>query len=276
MKKLMLLAIGLAFSTIAKSQDSESNWTNAADPTQLYTNINLDAGINFSSGSGIFGPEYWIMNIGSDIAINKFNFGFNLPLTNVGNEYSFLGDIDLHVGYQLYSTDKFFKSSLVTVGFIAPSSFNGDGFWGGYSEFYSFNTFYLNYVMSLKLSDKFSAYPKIGGYMGNYADQDWADIIMKAFEVGTGLNYQFNKKNFLQLNLDWINKTVDHKDETNNDTYTMNRFVASLKYQYAIGEHAQLYVKLQNDFGENVTTVSYDFLDSSLQGAFVGLQYYLK
>ena len=81
MKKLTLLVLALAFSTFSKAQDSQSEWINAADPTQLYTKVDFNAGLIASGSSGLNGPDQWIINLGGEYSIKKFNFGFNLPFS---------------------------------------------------------------------------------------------------------------------------------------------------------------------------------------------------
>ena len=272
MKKLMLLAIGLALSTFSKGQDSQPEMINASDPTQLYTKVDFNAGIYASGSSGLWGPDSWIVNIGGDFAIKKFNFGFNIPFSNLGNFYTLLEDIDLHAGFQPFNGDKLFKSSLITVGVILPASENDE--W-----LYSTRKLYLNYTASLELTNKLSIFPTIGIETGSNIDENGPRFSLTSYRAGLGASYQFNAKNFLQLTSDYARTTRKLKDELiwfdDQNSLESNTVLVSLKYQYAITQNAQVYTLLQNDFGERFKNFEHQF-ELNQSGIFLGFQYYIK
>lgn len=279
MKKLILLSFALAIASFANAQDPKTEWVNAADPTQLYSNIDFNAAIKTGSMSGIWGPDYWEANLGGEYAIKMFNFGFNVPFTNIGNVNTLLGDIDLHVGFQPFNGDKLIKSSLITAGFSLATSFNGEGYNDDWAT--ANNIFYLNYIASIRLNNKFSVYPKIGFEIGDNVDQTAPDINLKAYEAGLGLNYQINTKSFLQLNANY--KYTTRKIEGEQWTFfdekilESNSVLVSLKYQYAISTNAQLYARIQNAYGERYTQSDFPLFEGiHQQGLFLGFQYYVK
>lgn len=278
MKKLIATSLLLASSLLIKAQQAESSkFFNAADPTQLYTNVNLNAGIIGSSNSGIFGPEYWRLNLGGEFTIEKFNFGFNIPFSNLGNFYTLLGDIDFHAGFQPFNRDKLFKSSLITVGVTLPTSYNYH-----YNDTWLNSTrrFYLDYTASLKFNDKISVFPKVGLEKGSNIDENVPRFNLTSYKASLGGSYQINPKNFLQFNLDYAYSTRKLVEETNSfynfqNTLESNSILTSLKYQYAITPKAQVYTKINVDFGERFENYYHDF-NSTETGLFLGFQCFIK
>lgn len=277
MKKLLIAAL-MASGILAKAQEAETpKFFNAADPTQLYTKIDFNVGINFTTGYGAIEPDHWIINLGGDFAIKKFNFGFNIPFSNLGNFYSGLEDIDLHVGYQPFNGDRFFKSSLITAGVKLPSH---DGYSTMDGWLQANRLFYIDYTASLKINDKISLFPKIGFERGSNVDESVPRFNITSYKAGLGANYQFNAKNFLQFNLSYEHSTrcfVNQNYTFNNNESTLdgNSLMLSLKYQYAITPNAQVYSKINVDFGERF---KYRNGTNSFvaPGFFLGLQYFIK
>lgn len=277
MKKLLIAAL-IVSGFLAKSQEAETpKFFNAADPTQLYTKLDINGGIIASSSSGMFGPDHWRVNFGGDFAIKKFNFGFNLPFSNLGNFYSSLEDIDLHVGYQLFNGDQFFKSSLITVGVKLPSH-DGYSTMDGWMQ--ANRLFYLDYTASLKITEKFSLYPQVGIERGSNVDEDVPRFNITSYKANLGASYQFNSKSFLQFDLAYKHSTRSfvnaiHTFNNGENTISGNSLVTSLKYQYAITPNAHIYSKVNLDFDERFKyrNGNNTFIDP---GFFLGLQYFIK
>ncbi len=278
MKKLIATSLLISFCSLAKAQQTETQeFFNAADPTQLYTKLDFNAGIIASNSSGLFGPDQWRVNLGGEFAIEKFNFGFNIPFSNLGDFYTSFEDIDLHIGYQLFNGKNFFKSSLITAGIILPAD---DGY-GSYDDWLNTNRlFYFNYTASLKFNDKISVYPAIGLQKGSNVDEDIPRFNLTAYKASLGASYQFNTENFLLLDFNYTHTSRTFVNEKNiffnsENTIAGNSVLTSLKYQYAITPKAQVYIKLNIDFGERFENYHNDY-NSTNPGIFLGFQYFIK
>ncbi|WP_417602846.1 hypothetical protein [Owenweeksia hongkongensis] len=278
MKRLIATSLLLSLSFLSKAQETENpKFFNAADPTQLYTNVNLNAGITFSGRSAeAMAADYWQVNLGGEFAVKKFNFGFNIPFSNLGNFYTGIVEVDLHAGFQPFNRNKFFKSSLITAGVVLPSH---DGY--GYFEGLNSNrVFYLDYTASLKFNDKISVFPKVGLEKGSNVDENAPRFNLTSYKASLGGSYQINAKNFLKLNLSYAHTTRVLVNENYafygfENSLESNSLLTSLKYQYAITPKTQVYSKLNVDFGERFENNYYGY-NLTQPGIFLGFQYFIK
>lgn len=254
MKKISLVLIGLITQAALWAQDSTSTKILASDPTQVYTHIDFNGGINFDN----YGPESWVFNFEGNIAFNNLLLGASAPISNKGNVYTLLGDLEVFAGYRLFNRDGVFKSSLLKAGVLIPTSFEGGGV-SFYPENTGFFNYYLNYTAALKVTPKLSMYPLIGIRQYQSVRQDIyiypQDSIytaptfsQTAINTGITLSYDFSPRSFIQFNMQYEHgkwKTSDGSDISFSGTseFTRSTTALSLRYQYGFGQHSFIYLQ---------------------------------
>ncbi len=254
MKKISLALIGLLTQTTLWSQDSTSTTILASDPTQVYTHIDFNGGINFDN----FGPESWDFNLTGNIAFNNVLLGTRLPITNTGNIYSYLGDLEVFAGYKLFNRVGMLKSSFAKAGIVIPTSYEGMGI-GIFPENEGFFNYYFNYTAGLQLTPKLAVYPLIGikHYQSIrpdiyvfpqdsiYSDPEYSQTALNA---GLTISYDFSPRSFVQFNMLYergVWKTADGRElfSSGSDQFTRTATSYSLKYQYGICKNSFLYLQ---------------------------------
>ncbi len=224
MKKVILGLLVLLIQQTTWAQDPSSIRLLASDPTQIYTHLDLNGGITFADSYGLFEPESWQFSLNGNFAIKKLLVGFYLPVTNVGNNQSALGDIDLYLGYQIFNSRNTFKSSLLKVGVIFPTSHEGD-YVNFFPEPSGFFNYYLNYTASFRFNRKFGLYPNLGAnyyksviqptHIPNSGPIQYpSEFTQLAMLGGITASYDFNRKNFLQIGGKFESGTWKTEDES--------------------------------------------------------------
>ncbi len=262
MKKISLALIGLISQTVLWAQDTTSTTILASDPTQVYTHIDFNGGINFESYPNHFGPESWDFNLTGNIAIKNFLIGSRIPFTNNGSTYSLLGDMDVFASYRLFNRDGFFKASMLRGGVLFPTSYDGYGVSLGQVNNGFFNL-YLSYTAALEVTPKLSIYPIVGVRQYQSVQQplyvtfptdtsfmisELPEFTQTALNVGLTLSYDFSPKSFLQLNVFYERGIWNITEgtgiyESRKEEFTRSVFRYSLKYQYSLTSRSFLYLQ---------------------------------
>lgn len=292
MKKLFLLTLSLYHSSLLFAQESSESII-AYDPTQLYTNVDLSGCINFTTLYGGIEPDNWVVNLRGDFAINKFNFGFDIPFTNIGNYYNFLGDIDLHLAFQPFNRQGVLKSSLIKLGSTLSTTYSeNDPISIRYSD-HTYNSLFWTYTASVNLTKTLSIYPGFGIKRYTTIDKPThyfhevdsfyypPTFTQLAYTFNLSASYSFNPKSFVMIQAyyetgSWKIKEGGNFWKGGPSEIRRSMFLMNLRYQYSLRENLQLYTRLNYDFGERFHHPELYGWEYDKPGFAIGIQYYLE
>ncbi len=297
-----VLALSALFLTLALSaQTSDSVKIKASDPTQLYTFVEAYGGYNVT-GSWEYGlgADIWEAGFRGNWAIKNVRIGVFLP-TSYQDSYNYswgLDDIAFDAGYQLHNNSGLYNSTLIIVGysFGAEDNFfrmyDTDSRQTAQANRSCFNTFFINYVGAIKVSDKLAFYPGVEWFHRSYTklsvgyvkDSTYLNsyIHTSGFKFSGTVSYDFNPKNFVQFYAGWSfeNWNGANGQTSELDDYysgiSQKRLNMNIKYQHAFNAHAQGYVKLiYGNYSFDQPSEQWYWVEPNLVGLQLGFTYFL-
>ncbi|KAB2813920.1 hypothetical protein [Phaeocystidibacter luteus] len=269
MSRLNLLWM-LVISAPLLAQELELPTSRLADPTELYANLNITAGLNFDGASNFPGYEIdgWEFRLQGDLlAFDKLRFRFTLPVSN--QVYGAVGVFDnaaLDIGFQTHNTQNFFKSSLLEVGITTPLT--DDRTFSSFSR----KSWELRarYTAALRLENSWMIYPSIGFYQRN-SRENYTYVpaplypSMNKYGLRTMVlsSYETSDRSFIQFGLEYENGfwfSDDQNDATEEylDDIDEHNYRVKFKFQYALTGNHHLYLDVdgywQNSRYQDVPT----------------------
>jgi hypothetical protein len=268
-----LFILGAVISISAQKTDSIP-YLRVEDPTQIFTSMDVNAGINFERYNWGIEPSFWEFNYRATIGAKNFRTGFILPFNNNSNVNTGLGDIGIDFGYKLHQSKGTYTATTLNAGVFFPTSYNdyyGRGIaWLGKTQ--PFFTFFGNYTSSLKINKDFYLYPKVEYYQREHIQSGgthyWSydtlpngTIISQVdsvyyppkqtqngflFEVGA--SYRFNAKQFISGYVGY--KTGNWSFRENGypflgpSTFAIDNLTFGIQYQYAFSPASQMYMRI--------------------------------
>jgi len=305
MKKAALAVLFLLGAiNLAAQQKDTIPYLRVEDPTQLFTNVELGAGIAFLRNDVFVEPNFWAFNYYGNLAFNRFRTGFSLPFSNYGNEETGLGNIKIDFGYKVHESKGKYKATLLNAGVTFPASGNNYHLENVYA--YSETPFFkLNAeaIGSIEITKRWWVYPQIGytrhaqliaeyerfwkydtlpngNLVGGYVDSGFVTpkIHSNIYSLGFSTSYRFNSKSFLLFNASW---QLENWKENDPEEYTKfpNSFKTQslylgIRYQYALNSFSQVFFKIDCTVNNlNQEKHPYYYKDSYFVG--FGWNYYL-
>ena len=260
MKKLIFTLLSFAISSPVFSQENTVTPLRASDPTQPFTSIDFNAGLNFTHfGSMSENSELdsWEFGLKGDFAIKNFGLGVFLSSSNNGQLNQLINDVKLDFKYQIHKNSGFYSSSLIKIGLSSPTFPEMDdlNLFNPYDNATDFLEINMTYTGALRLKPNLSFYPTFEIYHRSkensyiYVNLDSVyfapDITQNGIRLGGMLAYDW-KNSFIQLGSGWSTGNWDFKNgsiaEDNNQEYSDQTWFVRLKYQYAISDYSQVYL----------------------------------
>jgi hypothetical protein len=184
------------------------------------------------------------------------------------------------VGYSFGSEDDFFRM------------YDADSRQTAHANRSCFNTFFINYVGAIKVSDKLAFYPSVEWFHRSYTKLSVGYVkdstYVNSFIYTTGLkfsgtvSYDFNTKNFVQFYAGWSfeNWTGANGQSSELDDFysgiTQKRLNMNVKYQHAFNPNAQGYVKLlYGMYSFDYPGEDWYWVEPNLVGLQLGFTYFL-
>ena len=296
--KTVLALSALFLSLSLSAQNADSVKIKASDPTQIYTFVEANAGISFLGQKFPGDFDTWEAGFRGTWGIKKFRIGVHLPVSSNQSSFEVFDDITLDAGFQIHNNSGIYNTTVIGAGFVSPSQDDAiyPLIWFQDLAIYpyssSLNKFYFNYLGALTITEKLHFYPGIEWYQRSNLQQSTfvltdsivyttPSIFAYGFKFSGTLSYDFNPKNFLQLYSAWSSENWEGKygDPELNTFYSdivEKRFTMSLKYQYAITNYSQTFVKVSfNKYSSSIFDIDNDYQEPNLFSFQLGFTYFL-
>lgn len=284
---IFTLVINAQFLSPEVPSSSSTTVIRASDPTQLYTTISINGGINFIDNE----PDNWEFGFSGAIAIKeKLQFSFFAPITNKSLESSLFSNVHLNAAYQLHNNSGIYNSSIITFGLKTPIF--DDFLLNGINESVSSTSYELSmgYTGGVRLNKKLTLFPHVEYYRksvlmrGTFFDQSTGALVSfpniqhNGWRTQLTLSADFNEKNFIQLignyNFGQYSNEPTSESLINYNRFTSNQFLLKVRYQHAFTPSSQLFIEAFK--GINEINNSQNVFRENLSGFKVGYLYFIK
>lgn len=265
MKYFLTLWI-LAVSASIYAQEKQIPASQLADPTALYSSIDLRSGLYFRSESytpTAYDLAGWELNLKADFLIlENLRLSLALPMSNRNVNLSFYDNLSLDIGYQIHENNGLFKSSLIELGVTSPVS--DDGLIQTSGKSWELRG---AYTASLRPARNWGFYPSIqvyrktlsnliNGRVGSPSSGYPPDVFDPHFIKSltrTGIrtaihgSHEFSNKSFLQFGMGyeggrWSAVSEYQGDAEFFESIVENSYRVDFKQQFSIANKHQLYL----------------------------------
>jgi hypothetical protein len=288
-KKHAAASVIFALSLNAFSQNNSAETTiKASDPTQLYSTLAVDGGINMID----YDADNWEFGFGAAVAVkSKFRFSFFAPISNIALGPSLFTSVNLDAACQIHNNSGLYNSSVITVGLSTPVF---DDFFMARTNNFLYTTSHelrIAYTGGLRFSDKLALFPQVEVFR-KFSDvsesyinmitgntQNGPKLTHLGLRTGFSFSYDFNHKNFVQLRATYSRSGWEEENTfdaiLNGNNFRTDQYDFTFIYQHAFTPNSQIFLQLYQQL-RNIENNGNTFQDCNLSGFKLGFIYFLN